>query len=374
MRTGRAGDCVRAGRAQWSLVARCAWWSPAARCARGSLVALRARWPLATARLGVVLGLSGAILSGAASAQDRSVATEVPIGTFTLGTPHDGFSVVEPPAGVPERKRDSGDDGSGRWFFQGWESTPSRDSSAESLYTSAMTALGAGRRDEAQRLLERLISEAPDSPRAEAARQHLGQIYRGTSTSAEVDARAGGAGSDAPLPWASEADDGSASDLPWRPTRAALHQARVPGALDGEFLESAGDRVFFGAGSSELGARARGVIQSQARFLARYSELYVVVEGFADDGALADAETQRLSEQRAAVVRERLILEGVNEGRILAYGRAREDRVSDCPEPECLAQNRRAVTIIVTRRLEAGGRPPRRAQGGPSPSGPSPTQ
>ena len=110
---------------------------------------------------------AAANVSGAAEAQDpRAGNKEVPIGTFTLGTPHDGFSIVEPPAGVPERRRDSADDGSGRWFFQGWNTTPLRSTSPEDLYEDAMKALEAGRRDDAQRLFERLIATAPDSPRA----------------------------------------------------------------------------------------------------------------------------------------------------------------------------------------------------------------
>lgn len=335
---------------------------------------------LAAACLATCLALSNVMLASAARAQDPSMgSSEVPIGTFTLGQPagsaHDGFSIVEPPAGVPERKRDSGDDGSGRWFFQGWETTPSRDASAESLYSNAMAALEGGRREEAQRLFERLIAEAPDSPRAGAARQHLGQIYRSAATGAEAipsavrsdssaRPRAGGAGA------ATKPDSPVVSQAP---SRVALHQARVSPALDGEFLADAGDRVFFSAGSAELGSRARGVIQSQARFLLRYPELFVAVEGFADDGALPDAETQRLSEARAAVVRDRLVAEGVDEERLLAYGRARQDRVSDCPAPECLAQNRRAVTIILTRGVSPGPSQ-RRAQGNADPSGVSPTQ
>ncbi|MBN8913549.1 MAG: OmpA family protein, partial [Rhizobiales bacterium] len=137
----------------------------------------------------------------------------------------------------------------------------------------------------------------------------------------------------------------------------------------------AGDRVFFSAGSADLGTRARGVIQAQARFLMRYPNLYAAVEGHADDGAVSDDETLRLSESRAAVVRDRLIAEGVDAARLVAYGRAREERVSDCPEPECLAQNRRAVTVLLSRRIEAAARPARRAQGGASGSQDvSPTQ
>jgi peptidoglycan-associated lipoprotein len=322
------------------------------------------------------LALAFASIVDTARAQDPSLnAGEVPIGTFNLGAPHDGFSVVEPPAGLPERKRDSADDGSGRWFFQGWEKTaPSRDATAERLYAGAMDALQDGRRDEAQRLLEQLIAEAPESPRASVARQQLGKIYRSADTNFDVGStsRAG-----------DEATRGvgftRSTEVPTRPStsqapsRMALHQARVSPAIDGQFLSEAGDRVFFAAGSTDLGARARGVIQSQARFLKRYPDLFVAIEGFADDGAIPGEETQRLSDDRAAVVRDRLVAEGVNEQRILAYGRAQEDRISDCPQPECMAQNRRAVTIVLSRKLNPGPLP-RRAQNGVDTPNVSPTQ
>lgn len=325
-------------------------------------------------RDGAVLALAvllcgGAVSAVQAQAQDPGSFNEVPIGTFTLGPSHDGFSIVEPPAGVPERRRDSADDGSGRWFFQNWQTSPRQDMSAEDLYADALRALEDGRRDEAQRLFERLIAETPNSPRAGAARQHLGKIYRGVEPEAVGSLKAdGNAGEDA-LPWASgqAAPPRSAVLEVSQPlSRTVLYQARVPATIDAQFLSAAGDRVFFSASSVSLGTRAQGVIQSQARFLIRYPELSAAVEGYADDGPLSNAETLQLSEQRAAVVRERLIAEGVEPERIVAYGRGREDRVSDCPAPECLAQNRRAVTILLSRRVEA--KPLRRVQGASVPS------
>jgi peptidoglycan-associated lipoprotein len=354
--------------------------------AGGRGIANNMRRGLAAAGLTSAVLCSIVVVSGPALAQEPR-GNEGPIGTFTLGpstlapsTPgasplgpsplgagHDGFSIVEPPAGVPARKRDNADDGSGRWFFQGWDLSPARDTSAESLYSDAMLALDGGRHDVAQRLFERLIAEAPNSPRAEAARQHLGQIYRGVDP----------AGRARPAETQAAGADGGASSfgVSKAVSRAALHQARVAPAIDGEFLSDAGDRVFFSAGSADLGVRARGVIQSQARFLLRYPELFAAIEGHADDGSTADAESLRLSDERAAAVRDRLIAEGVDSVRILAYGRGREDRVSDCPAPDCLAQNRRAVTILLDRSIEPEARPARRAQGNaPAPATASPTQ
>lgn len=336
-----------------------------------------------------------AAVSGTLHAQEPTGAQEVPIGSFTIGpsipTPrplresgpaHDGFSVVDPPAGMLERRRESTDDGSGRWFFQGWDLPRSREPSPDDLYSDAKRALDEGRRDDAQRLFERLIGEAPNSPHVADARRYLGQIYRSIEVAAPgqpssvVPAGATGASD---LPWQSAASaearplalDGISEPV----SRAVIYQARVSPVVDGEFLSEAGDRVFFSAGSADLGTRARGVIQAQARFLMRYPNLYAAVEGHADDGAVSDDETLRLSESRAAVVRDRLIAEGVDAARLVAYGRAREERVSDCPEPECLAQNRRAVTVLLSRRVEAAARPARRAQGGASGSQDvSPTQ
>jgi peptidoglycan-associated lipoprotein len=323
-----------------------------------------------------------------AHSQTRSQGSEfneVPIGTFTVGRPANGFSIVEPPEGVPEAKQDSSDDGSGRWFFQGWERSPPSDTS-ESLYKEARNALESGRTDEAQGLLERLIADAPDSPRAAEARMQLGRIYRGEASEAaaretattETGALPNSGTRDTTLPWSGSAEGARPTSLNISPVppRSALNQARVSATLDGEFLADAGDRVFFSAGSANLGIRARGVIQSQARFLARYPELTVAVEGHADDGLLPDDENIRLSQERALAVRDRLVAEGVETDRVTAYGRGRDDRVSDCPAPECLAQNRRAVTVLLNGRLRLGERPAmgRRSEIESSPaSGVSPT-
>jgi peptidoglycan-associated lipoprotein len=303
--------------------------------------------------------------SGAVRAQESGPErNEVPIGTFKLGQPQSGFSVDEPPAGLSAgQPRDSSDDGSGRWFFQNWD-TGSKAESPESLYADALAALDNGRTADAQRLLERLIAESPDSPRAAEARQYLGRIYSAAASRAEADAA---------MPRLSGARDGAL--IVSQPlSRTALRQVRVSATLDGQFLSDAGDRVFFSAGSAALGARARGVIQAQARFLKQHPELSAAVEGYADDGALPDPEMLRLSEERAAVVRDRLIAAGIEAERLVAYGRGHEDRVSDCPAPECLAQNRRAVTVLIDGPIPSDGKPLRRAEGDAPGEPASPTQ
>lgn len=144
--------------------------------------------------------------------------------------------------------------------------------------------------------------------------------------------------------------------------RSELLQARVSRVIDEAFLADAGDRVFFSRGSADLGIRAQGVIRAQARFLTQRPALQAIVEGHADDGQLSEAETLRLSHDRAEAVRDRLVAEGVAEDRLTVFGRGQEERVADCPQPECMAQNRRAITILLDGQHRLGQRPARQAR------------
>lgn len=127
------------------------------------------------------------------------------------------------------------------------------------------------------------------------------------------------------------------------------------------FQAAAGDRVFFGQGSPELGARARKVLSAQAAWLKQHADFVAVIEGHADEPG-SEGENAALSVARAGVVRSRLISEGVEPDRlsIIAFGRTR--RVAPCAGPDCAAQNRRSVTRVARRRATPlGSAPPNAA-------------
>ena len=109
----------------------------------------------------------------------------------------------------------------------------------------------------------------------------------------------------------------------------------------------AGDRVFFSAGSAELGTRARSALAAQAQWLNRWREFEVAIEGHADEPG-TDAENLQLSATRADAVRQRLLAEGVDARRLVVVAQGRSQRVAICADPDCNAQNRRTVTLVFT--------------------------
>lgn len=299
-----------------------------------------ARRALVAGYAGIALLAAGAV-SGGMAADDES---EVPIGTFHLNArPAPEANTVDPVVQSPER-RDSGRAGGS-------------DQAADKLFSDALAALEAGREQSAQRLFERLVARAPDSAIAARARRHLAELYRaapagpGTVPERPASARAG----DSARP---ELGHGAGSDQAQaRPASRAPIGAPVPGSLEDQFIAEAGDRVFFSAGSAEIGGRARSVIAAQARFIKRRSELDAAIEGHADDAPLSIEQHEALSEERAEAVRQRLIAEGIEPERLTIVPWGRDHRVSECPDPDCAVQNRRAVTVLTIHGSRRGSGP-----------------
>ena len=221
-------------------------------------------------------------------------------------------------------------------------------------YSEALRSLQAGDFPAAERLFEKAIATNPQGAHAADARRHLGQLYTAAQSGVAAPPSNSNGLIESPLPplqptlpqppGSASADDG--------PNELGHNGTAGPGSgSDAErFLIEAGDRVFFSAGSAELGGRARTVLSAQAKWLATRPEWNVSVEGHADDPPLSQADMEELSEARATVVRERLISEGVAASRILVVPWGRQIPISDCQETGCQAQNRRVISVLTPRR------------------------
>jgi outer membrane protein OmpA-like peptidoglycan-associated protein len=86
----------------------------------------------------------------------------------------------------------------------------------------------------------------------------------------------------------------------------------------GWILTLAGD-LLFDAGNAAIKPGGRRALVNLARFMREHPERKIVIEGFTDDRGSPPV-NQRLSEQRAAAVRDVLVREGIEPERIAAHG------------------------------------------------------
>lgn len=239
----------------------------------------------------------------------------------------------------------------------------------EAIFADALAAIAAGRSGEAQALLEGLIAMRPDQGLAAKARRELGRLYalayphsgagepprdgEAAAAAAATSLQRGADGPDAPGPAASAA--GASPGDGARPTPAFAPPPFVPPTWRGKTVRTerfeammraeVGDRIFFALDSAEIGARARGVVLRQARWLTRFPDVYVVVEAHADDPG-DEQRNRQLSTLRAERVRDLLIAGGIDPERIDLVPLGHGQRVAECANPLCAAQNRRAVTRL----------------------------
>jgi outer membrane protein OmpA-like peptidoglycan-associated protein len=268
--------------------------------------------------------------------------------------------------------------------------TEGETSGSAGLLQAARAADAIGDVESAQRLYERIVAQDPMSEAAKAARQRLGAIYRDDVIAADQPAAEGwDNGASAPaaasreplsdLPQATsrirpatgsiDTPDGvsragfvqaepaadvvernvhdavvASPDLtarqPWRPRARRSHR------FEQLLRTDVGDRVFFGVTSAQIGSRARSVLESQAAWLSRYPDLYVVVEGHADEPGSA-ADNDRIARLRAETVRSLLIRSGLKMERIDIDVRGQKDPVAVCESPDCRSQNRRVVIRLM---------------------------
>lgn len=229
------------------------------------------------------------------------------------------------------------------------------DDAVSRLFADALDDLEHGKADSAQRKFEGVVARDPEGHLAKSARSYLADLYRATVGEGEKKSATVNKSSSK---FATQRSALGAADIARDESQqqraAGISGVPVSAGVEEEFIVQAGDRVFFGSGSAELGQRARIVLAAQARWLARHGDVIAVIEGHADDGNLPDAQSALLSEQRAAAVRDRLLAEGIPEARLFVAAAGRSQPIADCRSPDCAAQNRRAVTVLKVLTREGG--------------------
>lgn len=233
---------------------------------------------------------------------------------------------------------------------------------ASQLLDRARGDLTAGERQIAQRVLEQLIASFPETSAASEARRHLYALY---ASDARIWVRDGSAEKPAPAsqntvagarPFRDSAStrgrvlDSAIAASSWRTSIISFKR------LQDELRNGIGDRIFFSAGSADIGSRARALLTAQAEWLLRRPDVEVMIEGHADD-AMTGADNEQIALVRAGAVRDRLVAEGVPPERIHVAAQGARDPVAVCQDTDCAAQNRRAIVQVGLRQSVESGRP-----------------
>lgn len=276
------------------------------------------------------------------------------------------------------------------------------EASADELFSGGRAAFEDGRHQDAQIFFEHLVARFSRSDEAVKARRYLAALYATLPEPAASRTRAGSATGEHAEQQGSDRRAGAramARGGIWMlggDMRERSADGRSPRSVDAEFAASpagsqgagfarvssefsassqyqnsvddyltnrlrldVGDRVFFSAGSADLGARARGVLSGQAKWLIDRPNVNAVVAGHADEQGSPQLNIE-ISALRAQVVRSRLIEEGVRAERIAVAALGRNEPVSPCQSAACATHNRRAVLVIVNARGRSGDWQPAR--------------
>jgi peptidoglycan-associated lipoprotein len=115
-----------------------------------------------------------------------------------------------------------------------------------------------------------------------------------------------------------------------------------------DFSQNVGDIVYFSTDATDLTPEAQQTVAAQARWLQRYSQFTITVEGHADERGTREYNIG-LGAKRAESVKRFLVRNGVSGARIRTVSYGKERPVAVCNDISCWSQNRRAQTVLNTR-------------------------
>ena len=133
------------------------------------------------------------------------------------------------------------------------------------------------------------------------------------------------------------------------PAPASQPAAHPAGPMEGSvehFVQTAGDRVFFGLDRNSLTDEARATLRRQAAWLASYSDARILIAGNCDERGMREYNLA-LGARRANVAREYLVSQGVDPSRISTVTYGKERPTCRQSRESCWAVNRNATTTIV---------------------------
>ena len=136
------------------------------------------------------------------------------------------------------------------------------------------------------------------------------------------------------------------------PQSGSVTSGAIPGSAR-DFVVSAGDRVYFELNQDSISAEGSSVLDSQARWLSRYPQVMVRIEGNCDERGTREFNLA-LGARRAQAVKNYLVTRGVAGSRIATISFGKERPIDPGTGDDAYAHNRNGHTAIVSGAVGGG--------------------
>jgi len=124
-------------------------------------------------------------------------------------------------------------------------------------------------------------------------------------------------------------------------------EAVVPGSAADFKRSVTSDTVHFALDQYDIDAEARAVLDSQVAWLRRYPQVRITIEGHCDERGTREYNLA-LGDRRANAAKNYLAGAGIDASRITTISYGKERPIALGSDEASWAQNRRAVTIVVS--------------------------
>ena len=130
------------------------------------------------------------------------------------------------------------------------------------------------------------------------------------------------------------------------PPPVPVSQAPIPGS-EQDFVINVGDRVYFDLDSYSVRSDAAPVLDGQANWLNRYTNVMVRIEGNADERGTREYNLG-LGSRRANAIRDYLVNRGVASSRISTVSYGKEKPIDPGTTEDAYQRNRNGHTALVS--------------------------
>lgn len=133
-----------------------------------------------------------------------------------------------------------------------------------------------------------------------------------------------------------------------QPGDAGVGTAGVPGSQEDLTAQTGADHVLFDTDASELDNEARTILTAHARWFIANPSVRATIEGHCDERGTREYNLA-LGERRANAAKNYLAAQGVDVRRLSVVSYGKERPAVDRSDESAWADNRRAVTVVVSR-------------------------